>query len=519
MRWSLIAAPLAALILAAAGTASAAPVRTEGGLVEGAAEGGLTVYKGVPFAAAPINSLRWRAPRTVVPWQDVKQTTAFALPCAQGGAAPSAEDCLYLNVWTPAAKAGARLPVMVWIYGGAMAVGATSDPRFDGASLAKRGVVVVSIAYRVGALGFLAHPDLTREGGGKGVGTYGLMDQIAGLQWIKRNIAAFGGDPGRVTIFGQSAGGQSVSMLAGSPRAKGLFQRAISQSGGSFSPAKAAGEGGQYIPTIATAERTGVALMARLNVSGIPEARKLPVADILKITGNARGTYWPVMDGYVLTGDQYEAYAAHRYNDVPVLIGTNADEGALTPKPASAAAYLTTTRNAYGDYADRILAAYPATEAAYQRSAQDIFREGTFAWHTWAWANLQSRAGRGKVFAYYFEHVPPWPDQPAYKDRGAAHGAEVPYVFGTFDKQPEMTYRPIDRAVSETMQAYWVNFARTGDPNGPGLPTWPAYSEGRPQVMHFADKPTLGGVANLDKLKVLDGYFAWRRAQMATRKP
>ena len=156
MRWSLIAAPLAALILAAAGTASAAPVRTEGGLVEGAAEGGLTVYKGVPFAAAPINSLRWRAPRTVVPWQDVKQTTAFALPCAQGGAAPSAEDCLYLNVWTPAAKAGARLPVMVWIYGGAMAVGATSDPRFDGASLAKRGVVVVSIAYRVGALRRLA---------------------------------------------------------------------------------------------------------------------------------------------------------------------------------------------------------------------------------------------------------------------------------------------------------------------------------------------------------------------------
>lgn len=436
----------------------------------------------------------------------------LSLPALGIDAVPVSEDCLYLNVWTPAKSPKEKLAVMVWIYGGGFTTGATSLSLYDGANLARKGVVVVSVAYRVGPFGFLAHRELTAEQGGHS-GNYGLLDQIAGLQWVKRNIAAFGGDSHRVTIFGESAGGISVSMLAASPLAKGLFTGAISESGGNFAPARAANEGGENMVSLATAEKNGAAFLSKIGASSIAAARKMTADAILKGGG---GT-WPDFDGYVLLGDQYKLYKAGKYNDTPVLIGTNADEGALFVPSATSAAYLASIHSGYGDYADKILAVYPGgTDAEALRSTRDVFRDTAFAWPTWSWARLQSRTGKGKVFVYFFSHRPQYPNTPQFKDWGASHGSEMAYVFGNFGKTMPAT--GADKSVSDEVSSYWVNFAKAGDPNGSALPAWPAFTEARQQVMNLNDPSKAIPVPNLEKLQVLDGYYAWRRSQ-ATTKP
>ena len=420
------------------------PVHTQSGLVQGMARDGMVVYKGIPFAAPPLGDLRWRAPQPPAAWSGVRHADKFAPACIQVPivraelgmeAVATNEDCLYLNVWTPAKSANDKLATMVWIYGGGFTIGGTSLSLYDGTNLAKKGVVVVSVAYRLGALGFLAHPQLSAEQGGHS-GNYGLMDQIAGLQWVKRNIAAFGGDPNRVTIFGESAGGIAVSMLAASPLAKGLFQRAISESGGNFAPARHQGnEGGENMDSLATGEKNGSTFLAKLGGASIADARKRSAEDILRNSppGLGGAGLWPIFDGYVLLGDQYRLYEAGRYNDTPVLIGTNSDEGSLFVPSITAAAYLGSIRSGYGEYADKILAAYPGgSDAEALRSSRDLFRDTAFAWPTWAWARLQFKTGKGKVYVYYFSHRPPYPDAPAFKDWGAAHGGEIAYVFGNF---------------------------------------------------------------------------------------
>jgi para-nitrobenzyl esterase len=284
---SLIASPAQSQIREAAVT---------GGRVSGVVTNGIAAFKGIPFAAPPVGDLRWKAPQPVKAWTGVKAATTFGASCLQdttfvklfGAPELISEDCLYLNVWTPAKSANERLPVMVWIYGGAFTGGMTSIPAYDGALLAEKGVVLVSIAYRVGAFGFLAHPELTKEGG---TGNFGLQDQIAGLRWVKDNISKFGGDPRAVTIFGESAGGISVSMLAASPAAKGLFHRAISESGGNFGPAKTANEGGATVPSLAVAEAAGQAFLKRLGVTDIKAAREIPATKIQAVPG---GGFWPV---------------------------------------------------------------------------------------------------------------------------------------------------------------------------------------------------------------------------------
>ena len=497
------------------------PVRTQGGLVQGATEDGLAVYKGIPFAAPPIGDLRWRAPQPPPSWTGVRDATKFAPACMQISfanptlgmeAVQTSEDCLYLNIWTPAKSPAGRLPVMVWIYGGGFTIGATSTSQYNGANLAQKGVVFVSIAYRLGPFGFLAHPQLTAEQGGHS-GNYGLLDQIAGLQWVKRNIAAFGGDPGRVTIFGESAGGISVSMLAASPLARGLFQGAISESGGNFAPAQRDTEGGENMHSLARAEKQGAAFLAKLGAASIAAARKKSAGDILKLSGGALGAgWWPIFDGYALLGDQYQLYESGRYNDTPVLIGTNSDEGALFVASTTAAKYEAGIRSGYGEYAGRILAAYPAgSDAQALRSARDIFRDTAFAWPTWAWARLQSRAGKGKVYVYYFSHRPPYPDLPQFKGWGAAHAGELSFVFGNFPSALHPS--AADRAVSDKMISYWTNFAKTGDPNGKALPRWPAFTNSSARVMDLNDPSQAIAVPHLDKLQVLDGYYAWRRGQ------
>jgi para-nitrobenzyl esterase len=510
------------LCVAALSAQTPQPVPTLSGLVQGATEDGVTVYKGIPFAAPPLTNLRWRAPQAPRAWTGARDATKFAPACMQAPlvfadlgmeSVPTNEDCLYLNVWTPAKSPNEKLPVMVWIYGGGFTGGATSMAGYNGTNLAKKGVILVSIAYRLGAFGFLAHPELTREQEGHS-GNYGLLDQIAGLRWVQHNIAAFGGDPHRVTIFGESAGGIAVSMLSASPIAKGLFQGAISESGGNFAPARETNEGGENMTTLATAEKNGTAFLAKLGTPSIAEARKRPAEDILKNSPPGLGTAWPTFDGYVLPGDQYKLYESGRYNDTPILIGTNADEGALFVPAMPAAAFKSTVKSGYGEYADKILAAYPAgSDAQALRSARDTFRDTAFAWPTWSWARLQAKTGKGKVFVYYFSHRPNYPAKPQYKDWGAAHAGEIAYVFGNF--AGTMPATPDDRTVADQVSSYWVNFAKTGDPNGGSLPHWPAFTNKNARVMDLdvASKPI--PVPNLDKLEVLDGYYAWRRSQAA----
>ena len=495
------------------------PVRTQSGLVQGTTQDGVTVYKGIPFAAPPVGDLRWRAPAAPMAWTAVRNTDQFAPACMQVPvvvkelgmeSVPVNEDCLYLNVWTPAKSANEKLAVMVWIYGGGFTIGGTSVSLYDGTNLAKKGVVLVSVSYRLGAFGFISHPELTREQGGHS-GNYGLLDQIAGLQWVKRNIAAFGGDPSRVTIFGESAGGIAVSMLSASPLAKGLFRGAISESGGNFGPERQVGdEGSENMDSLALAEKKGTAFLAKLGAASVADARKKSAEEILKNSPPGLGTAWPIFDGYVLLGDQYKLYEAKRYNDTAVLIGSNSDEGALFVPFAKADAYQKTIRSGYGEYADKILAAYPGgTDADALRSSRDMFRDGTFAWPTWTWARLQSKTGKGKVFVYYFSHRPPYPNTPQFKDWGAAHAGEIAYVFGNFTST--MPASESDRKVSDEISSYWVNFAKAGDPNGSGLPHWPAFTNTSAQVMNLDDPAKAIDVPNLQKLEVLDGYFAWRR--------
>jgi para-nitrobenzyl esterase len=494
-------------------------VHVEGGVLQGTSDSDLHVYRGIPFAAAPLGELRWRAPQPSQGWTGVRRADRFAPSCMQP-AGPNAvlgapaldvsEDCLYLNVWTPASDAGAHLPVMVWIYGGGFSQGSTAIPLYGGEQLARHGVIVVSIAYRVGPFGFMAHPALSAESDRHVSGNYGLLDQIAGLRWVKRNIAAFGGDPDRVTIFGESAGGISVSMLAASPQAAGLFAAVISESGGSFGPTRSPPQPGENVPTLQDAESDGAAFAGELGAHSATELRKLSAAAIQqKLTGEPR--FWPLLDGWVIAGDQYKLYQAGRYNDTAILVGTNSDEGALFPPPGNRDAFITAVHQRYGPYADRLLALYPSADSSWLQSSRDLTRDAAFGWHTWAWARLQVQTGRSKVFLYYFDHTPQRPAQSPWKSApGAVHSEEMIYVFGHLNQVP-LPWTATDRKLSAEMVDYWTNFAKQGDPNASGLSNWPAFTKARPAVMDFTDAPRAAGVPNLEKLEALDAYFEWRR--------
>lgn len=509
--------PPLTFLLAVTFSASAAAddqVRTTAGVVEGlAGPNGMRVFKGIPFAEPPVGDLRWKPPQPVKPWEGVKPTQTFGPSPMQearkvrlmGIPANFSEDCLYLNVWAPARNGEERLPVMVWIYGGPLSTGSTAIPLYDGTHLAEKGVVVVSVAYRVGPFGFLAHPELTREGG---KGNFGLLDQIAGLTWVRDNIAAFGGDPARVTIFGESSGGISVSMLAVSPRAKGLFQRAISQSGGSFTPSRLVREDGRNAPPLRIAEAEGEKFLASLGVKDIAAARALPAQAITK-----GGTWWPILDGDVLPADRYELYKTGQFNEMSVLFGTNSHEGALFVWPGvTTAGFVSQVHRGFGLLAYDILEAHPHTTPTEAfKASQDIFRDSAFAWQTWAWAKPRAEKIQGKAFVYFFDHrAPPSPG-------GLKPGDEIGYVFrnlGPFGPPS----RPKDTAVSDLMSAYWVNFAKTGDPNGTGLPEWPTFTAASPQVMFFGADPGVKPVPNLDQVEALDAYYT-RRRERTNKQP
>jgi para-nitrobenzyl esterase len=500
----------------------AAPVRVAQGQLEGSEESGMRVFRGIPFAAPPVGALRWREPQPPASWSGIRRADQFGPACAQGrveadgklGAGIS-EDCLYLNVWTPAKKAE-KLPVLVWIYGGGFAGGRTSEPLFDGAALARKGVVFVSIAYRVGVIGFLAHPELSAENrrlhGVAASGNYGLLDMVASLKWIRQNIAAFGGDPGKVTIWGESAGAMAVSMLAVAPQAKGLFHGAISDSGGSFGAVRTPTAPGENLPPLTIAEQAGVTLAGKLAATTLEALRAKGVGEVMTQARGLGGVGWPVLDGWVLPDDQYVLYEKGRYHDTPILVGINSDEGASFSRTTDAAQFETDTRVRFGPMADRILKAYaPDSNGSIKQAPRNVMREASFGWHTWVWAKLQNQRGGSPAFVYYMDQRPPYPADSRNADvAGVPHGAELPYVFQKLDLTP-LPWTDADRRISDAMATYWTNFAKTGDPNRAGLPRWPAFTAKDPQRMVFKGTPQASPYDNLAQLEAMDAYFAWRR--------
>jgi len=485
-------------------------VKVDNGILQGKVSDNLLVFKGVPFAEPPVGDLRWKTPQPLKNWKGIKQAFQYAPAPMQAGNPVSgkSEDCLYLNIWTPAKSTKDKLPVMVWIYGGGFSFGSTSDPVHNGEHLARKGVVVVSIAYRVGQLGFLAHPELSAENPNGVSGNYGLLDQIAGLQWVQRNIAAFGGDPANVTIFGESAGAISVSMLCASPLAKGLFRRAISQSGGSFGPPRPTTYPGENMKTLRQAEKEGEQYLAIAGVKTIAELRKID-ADKLPAGWGLPGA-WPIIDEYVIPDDQYKLYENGNYNDVDVLIGYNSDEGLSFPVGRTPGEFIDNVKKRFGPYADSLLQAYPVGKNSINRSARNLMRDAAFGWHTWSWARLQSKTGKSKVFFYCFDQHPEYPSDSPQADHGTPHGVDVPYVFMTLDSARSNPTKS-DFETSNIMATCWTNFAKYGNPNYKGLPEWPQFNDTSQSVMYLNSTPYIGTVPDLKSLEVLDAYFRWRR--------
>jgi para-nitrobenzyl esterase len=472
-------------------------VKVETGVVKGAVDNGVAAFKGIPFAAPPVGALRWKAPQPAPHWKGVREAVEFGPRCMQGpiyndmvfrDKGPS-EDCLYLNVWTAAASAKARLPVMVWIYGGGYAAGATSEPRQDGENLAHKGVVVVSMNYRLNVFGFFSHPELAQESGHDSAGNYGLLDQVAALQWVRKNIARFGGDPAKVTIFGESAGSFSVSALMASPLAQGLFHRAIGESG-SF-----CGDVLDLKP-LSESEAADAKFAESIGAHSLADLRAKPAAELLDAAVKQKDLWFsPNVDGYFLPQTVREIYASGKQSRVPLLAGWNRDEGgygSIFEKDAPTAAnFVAFAHKRFGDKADEFLKLYPAdTDEQAKRSAQDLAGDQFIAFSTWKWLEMQGPTGNSTLYRYEFDDAPPAPVNAEATGgdaapRGAYHSAEIEFVFGVLASK-NLPWRPEDKALSDLMSSYWSNFARNGDPNGAGLPPWPAYnSQGRYAVMHL----------------------------------
>ncbi|HEY1759062.1 MAG TPA: carboxylesterase family protein [Bryobacteraceae bacterium] len=518
-------------LLAGSGVALAAidtPVKTDTGLVSGA-PGKTTevrVFKGIPFAAPPVGDLRWRAPQPAAKWEGVRSGDQFSATCttgagggggrgqAKGGAPkgnpdqakakaapvaargpagpPASEDCLYLNVWTPAKSATDRLPVIVWTYGGGFTGGSGSEPRYDGEALAQKGVVVVTYNYRLGVFGFLAHPDLTAESSHKASGNYGMMDMATALRWVQKNIAAFGGDPRRVTIDGESAGAFLVSVMVGSPEGKGLFLRAISQSGAwmGLGPAK--------MKTLAAAEAEGK------KAAGTHTIAELRAMSAQEAAQNLRGVpSGVIVDGWMIPEDESITYAKGKQNDVDVLVGSNHDEGTFLVRGNTTAEQAKTrAEQTYGEFAPEFLKLYPAGSDAEATASRLADSRDELGWHMRTWAELQAKRGR-KAYVYYFTHVPP-----GSGDRGASHTFELAYMFNI--PAANGSWTDTDKKLADMMSSYWVNFAATGDPNGKGLPAWQPYNAktNDAKAMVFGDTPEFGPQIDAPRLAFFDKFYA-----------
>ena len=474
--------------------ASAPKVKTDAGVFEGKQVGSVHAFLGIRYAAPPLGDLRWKPPAPLTKGGGVRKATEFGAHCMQGKVfgdmnfrdAGGSEDCLTLNLWVPAKASGKKLPVMVWIYGGGFVAGTTSEARQDGTRLAEQGVIVVSMNYRLGIFGFFVHPELAKESAYAAAGNYGLLDQVAALHWVHDNIAAFGGDPGNVTIFGESAGSFSVSAQMASPLAKGLFQKAIGESGGAFFSA-----GLSFEPRSAREEKDAKLVRSKLGVSTLAELRALPAQKLLDAFSPPQSDgfdFGPDVDGYFLPEPVPAIFAARKQNNVPLLAGWNHDEAsfeiAFSPQKPTVETLKATAQKEFGDQADEFLKLYPSDSDGHAlRSAQDFAADRFIAFSTWQWMEAQAKTGNQPIYRYRFDLGPP--ADPKAPPLGAYHSSEIEYVFGQLDSKAGVAWRPEDRQLSQEMQKYWANFARSGDPNGPGLPKWPVYSaaEGWPVML------------------------------------
>jgi para-nitrobenzyl esterase len=501
----------------ASSAATEETVHLDSGVVAGATEGSsaVRVFRGIPYAAPPVGNLRWQPPQPVAHWDGTRIANEFGAMCMQpafrGGAAPApgaaplanslkmTEDCLFLNVWTAAASKNEHRPVMVWIHPGGYSTGSGSAPGYNGEALARKGVVLVTINYRLGIFGFFSHPELTKESENHASGNYGFMDQIAALQWVQKNIAAFGGDPKRVTVFGDSAGSASISNLMASPLAKGLFQRASGESGAWM------GISLQPMRTLPEAEQSGMKLAEEMHAGSLAELRAKPADELLK-GGRGGG---PVIDGWILPEDPARIFAEGKQNDVPLIVGSNKDEGTFFLQPTTAEKFIESSRKKFGDQADAFLKLYPAESDEQANASQLAAFRDELAFVMRVWARAQTKTGRSKAYLYYFTHEPPAPAASTTRGAsgaGATHGAEAQFIFQ--NSLPPRAWTDLDHQVSETMSTYWVNFATSGDPNGKGLSKWPPFDAkkiDRPMIL--GDRAETGPGLNAAQLAFFEQVY------------
>lgn len=498
---------VAALSVTGCGTSETAAlekVKLDSGPISGLQEGGIWSYLGIPYAAPPVGELRFKEPQPVDNWKETRACTTYGPACPQndpaemsgGDTGPVDEDCLFLNVWTPATSPSDRLPVMVWIHGGGFTTGAGSLALYNGANLASKEVVVVTINYRLGPLGFLAHPALSQENENASSGNYGLLDQIEALKWVQRNISGFGGDAGRVTIFGESAGGISVCDLMVSPLSDGLFQRAISESG----PYTTASFPSGSIRTLDEAEQTGERFAEVLGVEGEEDPaaalRSASVDDLLNaanemaspLTGTLK--FSPVIDGWVMPEDPAALFSDGKQHPVPLLVGTNADEGTIFAPQVTLQEYQALVAFVYRERAPEVLALYPATsDQEAKTSLERLITEMGFAAQARFAAECVSDAGNTS-FLYQFTQVV---NTPLAAGLGSFHGLEIPYVFGNLDAFRKFGLEPRDSdlALSAAMMDYWTSFAAEGVPRSAKGPSWPAYQPESDQYMELGETITV----------------------------
>lgn len=480
------------------------------GRLQGLEQGDVAAFLDIPYAAPPVGADRWRAPGAPAAWSGVRSAANFGPSCYQGvtpnGFGPwtqeyvthgeVSEDCLSLNVWTPATKNAKKLPVLVWIHGGGFLSGSGSVPIYDGHNLAERGVVVVTINYRLGVFGFFADPDVTRDANGAPPTNFGLQDQIAALQWIHRNITAFGGDPDKVTIAGQSAGSMAVHLLVTSPMAKGLFKRAIAESGlPSVAPP----------PSLATAEAAGTAFAQKGDAATLAELKAIPASKLLALSGPGL-RFFPVVDGQVVPDSPTTLTAEGRFNDVPMIVGQNADEGSAMASGYGAgdkASFDKLLHDSFGKMADRFSPLYPTGDAAARSvsSKQVMLDKGLGA--IWEWSRARVAPGHAPVYVYLYTHVEPGPESKRY---GAFHSSEIPYALANLDKSPGRTFTDADRALSNEMSSYWVNFVKTGNPNGSDLTAWPQFREPKLDILEIGDKIRVEPLLPKAKLELIKAF-------------
>jgi para-nitrobenzyl esterase len=501
-------------------------VKTGDGLLQGIGTHtpGVTAFEGIPYAAPPVGKLRWQDPRPVDHWKGIRKADHFCANCMQSPEAlqenpphalrpsvwtkpflipanePLSENCLFLNVWTPAHSVKQRLPVIVWIHGGGFQGGSGSVPIYNGEAMAAKGVVFVTINYRLGIFGFFANPGLSHESAHHSSGNYGLLDQIAALKWVQRNIAAFGGNPANITIDGQSAGSFSVNDLVASPLAHGLFQKAIGESGAGIIR-----DPMQHMDNLQTAEIKGQQWMGKLHITSLGDLRKMPADSLLKFGGS----FNPIVDGYVLPDNIRDIFLQRKQNDVPTITGWNQDEGkafAMFMPAPKATAFTKMANSTYGNEAADFLYYYPAGNDTMAASSNyELIRDLLFGIQNYSWALLQSQTGKAPVYLYYFRRKLP-AATPQFGFYGAFHSSEIVYVLDNLGYL-NRPWQKTDTLLANLMSTYWVNFASTGNPNGANLPEWPSFRQDQQRAMIFGNDSHAGEVPHEKAMNFLTAFF------------